>query len=115
MEAGIQALGKEGFKVLVTELDVDVLSRDGSNPYSAGIPTKVLAGQAKRYAELFAVFQRHRDLIPQVTFWGLEDGQSWLNDYPTKGRNNYPLLFDRKLQPKPAHAAVMEVLSKRVP
>jgi endo-1,4-beta-xylanase len=42
-----------------------------------------------------------------VTFWGLYDGQSWLNDQPIQGRTDYPLLFDRKLNPKPAFFAVL--------
>jgi endo-1,4-beta-xylanase len=61
---------------------------------------------------LFTVFKRHHDLISRVTFWGVEDGQSWLNYYPSKGRTNYPLLFDRKLQAKPAFNAVINVLSQ---
>jgi len=111
IETGIEALGKEGIKVIVTELDVDVLPRDGSNPYKAGVPAKVLKEEAGRYAELFTIFKRHRDLITRVTFWGVEDGQSWLNYNLWKSRTNYPLLFDRKLQAKPAFDAVINVLS----
>ena len=62
---------------------------------------------AQRYAELFAVFLRHRDQIDRVTFWGLDDGQSWLNHFPIRGRTNYPLLIDRELKPKPAFFAVL--------
>jgi len=65
-----------------------------------------------RYAELFAVFKRHHYLIPRVTFWGVEDGQSWLNYRPWKGRMNYPLLFDRELQAKPALDSVIDMLAK---
>jgi endo-1,4-beta-xylanase len=113
IEAGIEALGKEGIKVIVTELDVDVLPRDRSDPYKSGIPASMLKQEAKRYVKLFAVFKRHRDLIPRVTFWGVDDSQSWLNDTPTKGRMNYPLLFDRTLQAKPAYQAVVDELSTR--
>jgi endo-1,4-beta-xylanase len=42
-----------------------------------------------------------------VTFWGVTDGDSWLNNWPVKGRTNYPLLFDRAAQPKPAFDAVI--------
>jgi endo-1,4-beta-xylanase len=58
---------------------------------------------ADRYAELFKVFMKHRGTITRVTFWGVGDGDSWLN----RGRNNYPLLFDRNYQPKPAFDAVI--------
>jgi endo-1,4-beta-xylanase len=41
-----------------------------------------------------------------VSFWGVSDQDSWRNDSPLKGRTDYPLLFDRSLQPKPAFHAV---------
>jgi len=109
IEAGIVALGKEGVKVIVSELDVDVVPRNGGDPYRTGVPPEVLDAEAKRYAKLFEIFVKHQDIIPKVTFWGLEDGQSWLNTNPTK-HTNYPLLFDRKLAPKPAYQAVIDVL-----
>ena len=34
---------------------------------------------------------------------------SWKNDYPVPGRINFPLLFDRARQPKPALDAVLRV------
>ena len=37
---------------------------------------------------------------------------SWLNDWPVKGRTSYPLLFDRSGQPKPAYDAVIRVASE---
>jgi endo-1,4-beta-xylanase len=63
---------------------------------------------AKRYAEFFALFHKHRDHISRVTLWGVHDGQSWKNDWPVRGRTNYPLLFDRRYQPKPAFEAVIQ-------
>jgi endo-1,4-beta-xylanase len=62
---------------------------------------------AKRYADLFGVFLKHRDVVNRVTFWGVSDGDSWRNDWPVKGRTSYPLLFDRAGQPKPAYYAVV--------
>jgi endo-1,4-beta-xylanase len=63
---------------------------------------------AQRYANLFAVFLKHHDSITRVTFWGVTDGNSWLNDYPIRGRTAYPLLFDRAGRPKPAFDAVLK-------
>jgi len=62
---------------------------------------------AKRYAELFAVFVKHQGVMGRVTFWGVTDGDSWLNNFPTRGRINYPLLFDREGKPKPAYNAAV--------
>jgi endo-1,4-beta-xylanase len=42
-----------------------------------------------------------------MTFWGVADGESWLNSFPVRGRTNYPLLFDRRGLPKPAFDSVL--------
>ncbi len=112
-----------GVKVHITELDIDVLPRaTGGNsadisqraaaraaldPYAAGLPDSVSQALAKRYEEIFAVYQRHAAVIDRVTFWGVADGDSWLNDWPVRGRTAYPLLFDRNHLPKPAFHAII--------
>src|SRR5262249_9458520 len=127
-EATIEALAGLGIKVNVTELDIDVLPRavrtnsaDVSqraeaqaalNPYGAGLPESVQQALAKRYAELFAVFLKHRGTITRVTFWGVADGDSWLNNWPVRGRTSYPLLFDREHRPKAAFDAVVGLMGK---
>lgn len=68
----------------------------------------MFARQAEQYAELFRLFTRHRDVITRVAFWNPHDGRSWLNAFPYP-RTNYPLLFDRQCQPKPAYQAVIDV------
>ena len=126
-DATIAAFASLGIKVNITELDIDVLPRvnrsqtaDVSanaemradlNPYANGLPDSVQQALASRYAELFRVFVKHRDVIDRVTFWGVTDGDSWLNNWPVRGRTSYPLLFDRAGQPKPAFDAV--VLARR--
>jgi endo-1,4-beta-xylanase len=116
-------LAATGVKVMVTELDVDVLPRatrsTGAevtlraeaearlNPYAGGLPDSVQQALARRYAELFAVYLKHQDAISRVTFWGVRDSDSWLNDWPVLGRSSYPLLFDRQGRPKPAFEAVI--------
>jgi len=62
---------------------------------------------ARRYAELFGVFLKHHDKISRVTFWGVTDGDSWLNNWPVRGRSSHPLLFGRDGNPKPAFDAVI--------
>jgi endo-1,4-beta-xylanase len=127
-EATIEAFAKLGVKVNITELDIDVLPRairqntaDVSqkaeaqanlNPYADGLPANVQQALAKRYAGLFQVFRKHRGTITRVTFWGVADGDSWLNNWPVRGRTSYPLLFDRDHQPKAAFDAVVRVERK---
>ena len=123
-EDTLKALKELGVKAAVTELDVDVLpavtrqptadvsaraeATANANPYTAGLPDEMQAKLAKRYADLFNVFLKYKDVITRVTFWGVTDRLSWLNNFPAGGRTNYPLLFDREGKPKPAFNAVME-------
>jgi endo-1,4-beta-xylanase len=122
-DAAISVFSALGLKVHITELDVDVLPRTTKpgadyavdipvtpklNPYVNRLPDTMQAALAKRYAELFRVYLKHRNSIERVTFWGVADGDSWLNNWPMKGRKNYPLLFDRLGQPKPALDAVID-------
>jgi len=122
-DSTIVALARLGVKVNITELDVDVLppaiqARTAgvnvraeldpkANPYAAGLPDAMQTALAARYAALFEVFLKHRDVIDRVTFWGVGDADSWLNNWPVRGRVSYPLLFDRQDNPKPAFDAVI--------
>lgn len=120
----IEAIGKLGLKARVTEMDLAVLPFPASeewgadisvsaelqarhNPYADGLPDSVAAEQAARYAGLFAIFLEHRQYVDRVTFWGLTDGHSWKNNWPIRGRTDYPLLFDRAYRPKAAYREVI--------
>ena len=107
-DSTIAAFAALGVHVMITELDIDVLPPN-LNPYLDSLPDSVQAALARRYAALFAVYLRHADAITRVTFWGVSDGDSWLNNWPVRGRTNYPLLFDRQHRPKPAFDAVIGV------
>ena len=112
---------------MITELDVDVLpravrqtgadvrlsaaARPELNPWPDTLPDSVQQALARRYADLFRVYYRHRGEISRVTFWGVTDRTSWKNNWPVPGRTNYPLLFGRDGRPKPALAAVLAVPS----
>ena len=111
----IAAFAALGVRVMITELDIDLLPRPSQaapadlNPYRDALPDSVERALAQRYAELFAVYLRHAHDISRVTFWGVADGDSWLNNWPVRGRTSYPLLFDRQRRPKPAFDAVIGV------
>ena len=109
-DSTIGAFAALGVQVNISELDVDVLPSAG-NPYPDSLPNSTQQALALRYTQLFAVFLRHKDAIGRVTFWGVADGDSWLNNWPVPGRTNYPLLFDRQHRPKPAFDAVIGVSS----
>src|SRR2546429_2024499 len=105
-DSTIDAFAALGVRVMITELDVDVLPR-GADPFADGLPASLQQALARRYAELFGSYLRHRGTVTPVTLWGVTDRDSWLNNWPVRGRTNYPLLFDRHGRPKPAFAAVI--------
>jgi endo-1,4-beta-xylanase len=129
-DSTMAAFGALGVKVMITELDVDVLPpasmyrgadvnmtverRDSLNPYVKGLPDAQQQALARRYGELFGVFMKYRGTVSRVTFWGVSDRDSWLNDWPVRGRTAYPLLFDRERQPKPAFYAVVRAAKEGV-
>ena len=130
IEQIILDISELGVDVMFTELDISVLpspwEQDGAevsqnfsrfegdskmNPYPEKLPKSIQIKLAKRYKDIFQLFIKHSDKISRVTFWGVMDKHSWLNDWPIKGRTNYPLLFDRKYQAKDAHQALIELIS----
>jgi endo-1,4-beta-xylanase len=131
IDTTITQFGELGVKVMITELDVDLLPWPASNhtadvalkvasdpklnPYADGLPEQVQQQLAKRYADLFGAYVKHCGLVTRVTFWGVTDKDSWKNDWPVRGRMNYPLLFDRSAQPKPAFDTVIQSAPKRAP
>jgi len=130
IEQSIKEFAALGIKVAITELDLSVLpspygrntSADISqtaaynarmNPYTGGLPDSMQQSLATAYARLFNLFLKYKDHISRVTFWGVNDINSWLNDFPVRGRTDYPLLFDRLYQPKPAFYKVIETKAQK--
>jgi endo-1,4-beta-xylanase len=126
IDKAITDIAGAGVKAMITELDIEVLPRDPkmfgadlaarqqfkdtTDIYRNGLPPEQQQQLAKRYADAFALFLKRRDMLTRVTFWGVTDAHTWLNDFPVPGRTNHPLLWDRQGQPKPAFAAVVDVL-----
>ena len=125
VDSTVEDFAKLGVKVNITELDIDVVPATQVNRgadlsvnnynvirgdiYANGLPDSVQTVLAKRYGGLFAVFVKHAGAGGRVTFWGVTDGDSWLN---WGGRTNYPLLFDRNGKPKPAFDEVVKAGQK---
>ncbi len=128
IEQSIKEFGALGIEVMFTELDLSVLPNpfkhntadvnttaaynDNINPYTNGLPDSVAQAQAKAYGDLFRLFLKYKKNVSRVTLWGVDDGQSWLNNFPVRGRTNYALLFDRNFQPKPAFYSVIAAKDK---
>jgi endo-1,4-beta-xylanase len=101
-----------GYKVKISELDVTVYDDYATgtlvpSPQTAFTPD-IEATQAARYQSLFELYRKNRELITSVTFWGVSDDRSWLNDWPVPGRTDYPLLYDAAHKAKRARGAIMD-------
>jgi endo-1,4-beta-xylanase len=124
-EKSILAFADLKLKVSVTELDLTVLPsprgnmgadvsanfeyQQKMNPYANGLPEAVSEAFHARYLSFFQLFLKHQDKIARVTLWGVNDGQSWKNNWPVRGRTDYPLLFDRNNKPKPVVRSIIQL------
>lgn len=120
-EQSIVAFAGTGVKVMVTEWDMSALPtvkqsanisdtvayQKMLNPYPETLPDSVSKAWNNRMKQFFGLFEKHADVISRVTAWGVSDCDSWKNDFPVKGRHDYPLLFDRNYQPKPFVKEIM--------
>lgn len=123
VEESIKEFSALGIKVMFTEVDLSVLPNpwevQGANinqtagysvemdPYKNGLPDSVVEKFNKGYEDIFKLFIKYKKNISRVTFWGVNDAHTWLNDWPIRGRTNYPLLFDRKFNYKPAYYKII--------
>ncbi|HKK46009.1 MAG TPA: endo-1,4-beta-xylanase [Balneolaceae bacterium] len=119
VQKSIDAFAKLGVKVMISELDITVLSKRGDfnskdsvdyDPYKNGLPDSVQTQLTDRYKAIFRLLHKNRDKISRVTFWGVNNGDSWLNYTPTT-HTNYPLLFNRDNEPTPAFWGIKNMMS----
>lgn len=124
-QAAIDAYTSAGVKVMVTELDISALPsprrniganisdmeayRNEMNPYTEMLPDSVMAEWENRMLDFFKLFIQNSDKISRVTLWGVTDGDSWKNDFPMRGRTDYPLLFDREYNAKPVVKKIVDM------
>ena len=127
IEKTIIELAETGVDVMITELDITVIPNpyelagiareefkkfEGDkkwDPYQTGIPDNVQKKLTNRYKEIFELFVKHHDKISRVTFWGTTDKYTWRNDNPINNRADYPLLFDREYNKKPAFFELLNI------
>lgn len=102
-----------GLAMHITELDMSVYPKEhqARAPGPTDTDTVFTADKAAKQAELydmyFRLFRKYKKNISSVTFWNISDRASWLDNFPVRGRKDYPLLFDRNLQRKPAYERVV--------
>jgi len=129
-KAAIDAYTALGVKVMITEFELSALPsprfnvganisdteayRKEMNPYVEALPDSVSDVWSKRMLEYFTLFLDNSDKVSRVTIWGVTDGDSWKNNFPMRGRTDYPLLFDRNYKAKPVVQSIIdEAMSRR--
>lgn len=126
-EASFKKLKDAGVHILITEWDISILPSpyDGANiaanfkysaemdPYRDAVPDDVQRKWNKRMLDMFALFLKYNDVIDRVTVWGLTDNTTWLNNFPIRGRKDYPMLFDRNNQRKPVVDEMIKLAEKQ--
>lgn len=113
LESTLKRFGELGLQVQITELDLSVYHKgqaadvkrpeDTIRVYTPERETL----QTERYKVCFDLFRKYKNIISSVTFWNISDRQSWLDNFPVRGRKDYPLLFDKDLKPKKAFGPVI--------
>nr|QYR68957.1 endo-1,4-beta-xylanase [uncultured bacterium] len=100
-------------KIQLTEMDMSMFEW-GDNRRDMKQPSgEMLKIQAEKYGKIFEILREYAEVISGVTFWGVADDYTWLDDFPVEGRKDWPLLFDSELKPKPSLDAITRFSSIR--
>lgn len=118
LEATIDKFTDLGLDVQITELDVSVYPKEHGRREKreddiSSFTPKQEQLQIDQYKMIFDVFRERKDNISVVTFWNISDNRSWLDNFPIRGRKDYPLLFDTEFKPKKAYYELVKDLQKK--
>ena len=103
-----------GLKLQITELDISVYPKEHQRRNTLAGDTDTLftplreSLQLQKYRMCFELFRKYRNSISGVTFWNISDRSSWLDNFPVRNRKDYPLLFNKNLEPKKAYWEVVK-------
>jgi len=109
----IKTFSSLGLKIQITELDVSVykwekINRELKPDEVYSFTPELEQKQIEKYKMAFNVFREYKNVITGITFWNLSDKHTWLDNYPVRGRKNFPLLFDVNLKPKKVYWEVVK-------
>lgn len=108
LDSTLKRFSEPGLKLQITELDISVYPKEHDarekkqSDYDTVFTAEKEKEQLEKYKMCFELFRKYRNVITGVTFWNISDRSSWLDNFPVRGRKDYPLLFDRDLRPKKA-------------
>jgi endo-1,4-beta-xylanase len=118
LEQTLEDFSKTGLVLHVTELDISVYPKEHNarerkpEDEDAAFTEQKRKQQDDVYDMCFELFRKYKSNIKSVTFWNISDRHSWLDNFPVKGRKDYPLMFDEKLQPKSSFYRVTNFQTK---
>ena len=114
LDSTLKRFSELGLKLQITEMDISVYPKEHNarerrpGDENAEFSMEREQKQQEVYKMCFELFRKYRNNISGVTFWNISDRHSWLDDFPVRGRKDYPLLFDRELKPKKAYWQVVK-------
>ncbi|MGK2862857.1 MAG: endo-1,4-beta-xylanase [Chitinophagaceae bacterium] len=109
LDSTLSRFAELGLQLQITELDISVYpkeheSRDRkAGDYDTTFTPEKESRQIEMYKMCFEAFRKYKQVLTGVTFWNISDRHSWLDNFPVRGRKDYPLLFDKDLNPKIAY------------
>ena len=109
IDQSLTTFARLGLENQLTELDMSLYQHHDYHP--ALSVSQRLGLQAERYLDLLAMVLTHPE-VTAVTWWGVADDHSYLNNQPGVPGDDQPLLFDRQQRPKPAYWAVLHLRSR---
>jgi endo-1,4-beta-xylanase len=116
LDSTLKKFADLGLKIQITELDISVYPKEHNarerRPEDANtaFTAEKEKAQLEKYKMCFELFEKYKNAISGVTFWNISDKYSWLDNFPVRGRKDYPLLFDQNLKPKKAYWEVVNVV-----
>jgi endo-1,4-beta-xylanase len=108
LESTLKRFSELGLQVQITELDISIYNKEHGRRERTAEDSLALftpekeSLQIERYKTCFDLFRKYKKTLASVTFWNISDRSSWLDNFPVRGRKDYPLLFDKDLKPKKA-------------
>lgn len=114
LDKTLSDFSKTGLTLQITELDLSVYPKEHNarqkkaEDYNTEYTAEKETQQAAQYKMCFEMFRKYKSSISSVTFWNISDRHSWLDNFPVRGRKDYPLLFDKDLKPKKAFQEVVK-------
>lgn len=114
LEQTLKDFSELGLPLHITELDISVYPKEHNarerkaQDYDTVFTAEKELKQIEVYSYCFELFKKYKKNISSVTFWNISDRRSWLDNFPVRGRKDYPLLFDAQLKPKKAYWEIVK-------